>query len=64
MEGGRRWENEAVEGGECERMHLRRGIKYTQEGQTKKIVLLFNVFIAEDRSTPEHKCDGIDRRKE
>lgn len=26
--------------------------------------LLFNVFIAEDRATPEHKCDGRDRRKE
>lgn len=27
MEGGRRWENEVEEGGECERMRLKRGIK-------------------------------------
>lgn len=64
MEGGRRWENEAVEGRKCERMCLRREIKYTQRGQTKKIFLLFSVFITIDRSTLQHKYDGRDRRME
>lgn len=37
MEGGRRWENEAVEGRKCERMCLRREIKYTERANKKDI---------------------------
>lgn len=50
-------------------MSLRMGIKKKTQGGQKKAnkqcdISIFNVFIAEDRSTPEHKCDGRDSRKE